>query len=71
MVTGVDLSLLALFFVIHNKWNIAENEMELPLLSVVGSRGVRLSRYIRLSRYRKTYRDKDDKFIYLDNSKCP
>ena len=35
------------------------------------NRGVRLSRYTRLSRYHKTYRDKDDRFINLDDSKLP
>ena len=38
-------------------------------LDLDNTRGVRLSRYIRLSRYHKTYRDKDDRFINLDNSK--
>ena len=35
----------------------------------IKNRGVQLSRYIQLSRYLETYRDKDDMFIYLDNSK--
>ena len=32
---------------------------------------MQLSRYIQLLRYHKTYRDKDDRFINLDNSKLP
>ena len=75
-------SITLLYKIVHNLIDISPVDLISVTSNTIGhnqrfhhiyarTRGVRLSRYIRLSRYRKTYRDKDDKFIYLDNSKCP